>query len=164
MTNNDVNSLDVLQSLIEFARPTTILTIGPESSSAAMAANRASVPELSHHHLSSGQTAFDQVSSLRADLAVVTDTLEQLDHSQGVLLLGTLRNIGIGQIAVTVSDDSGWNFADFIGLGFKRHAKFIDAGHSVTLYTYNLASYNHKRDWNNPKNWANPEMWGKAWW
>lgn len=98
------------------------------------------------------------------ELALVTDTLEHLSRPQGQILLGQLRNYGASQIAVLVSDKSDWTLTDFIGLGFRRQARLSEADTSLTLYTYNLASYNHKRDWNNPRFWANPEMWGKARW
>ena len=99
-----------------------------------------------------------------ADLALVTETLEHLPHDEGALLLGQLRNYGTHQIAVLVGEAPDWAFTDFIGLGFGRHAELENDNGALTLYTYNLDTYNHKRAWNNPENWANPEMWGKAWW
>ncbi|MBU2954960.1 DUF6231 family protein [Marinobacter sp. F3R08] len=99
-----------------------------------------------------------------ADLALITDTLEHLPHGEGALLLGQLRNYGTHQIAVLVGETPDWAFTDFIGLGFRRHAELENDNGVLTLYTYNLDTYNHKRAWNNPEKWANPEMWGKAWW
>lgn len=98
------------------------------------------------------------------DLALLSDTLEQLPAEQGALLLGQLRNYGSHQIAVLVHDNAGWQLTDFTGLGFRRHTRLRTASGPATLYSYNLDSYNHKRSWNNPDHWANPEMWGKAWW
>lgn len=98
------------------------------------------------------------------DLALVTDCLEHLSHSQGQTLLGQLRNYGTRQIAVLVRDTDNWSLTDFIGMGFRRQARLEDDEGHLTLYTYNIDNYNHKRDWNNPRFWANPEMWGKAWW
>lgn len=123
------------------------------------------------HHGESAMTTLDSNSPNEAfplsqtqDLALVTDTLEHLGHDQGEVLLGQLRNYGTHQIAVVVSDSPEWAFTDFIGLGFRRQAELDGENNSLTLYTYNIDSYNHKRAWNNPDNWANPEMWGKAWW
>lgn len=98
------------------------------------------------------------------DLALITDTLEELEHAEGEILLGQLRNYGTHQIAVVVASDKGWDFRDFIALGFRRQANLDDQGVARTLFTYNIDNYNHKRAWNNPKNWANPEMWDKARW
>ena len=98
------------------------------------------------------------------DLAIITETLEHLPYGEGALLLGQLRNYGTHQIAVLVPQTPDWGFTDFIALGFQRHADIESENGALTLYTYNLDTYNHKRAWNNPDNWANPEMWGKAWW
>lgn len=98
------------------------------------------------------------------DLALISNTLEHLPHGEGVLFLGQLRNYGTHQIAVLVGEAPDWAFTDFIGLGFRRHTELAGISGNLTLYTYNLDTYNHKRAWNNPDNWANPEMWGKAWW
>lgn len=98
------------------------------------------------------------------DLAIITNTLEHLSYEEGALLLGQLRNYGTHQIAVLVSQTPNWGFTDFIALGFQRHANIESENGALTLFTYNLDTYNHKRAWNNPENWANPEMWGKAWW
>lgn len=107
-------------------------------------------------------TAFPLSETL--DLALVTHTLEEIPHAEGEMLLGQLRNYGTHQIAVVVDPEQGWDFRDFIGLGFRRQAELDDGGRALTLYTYNIDNYNHKRAWNNSKNWANPEMWGKARW
>jgi len=112
------------------------------------------------HNAPNTSLALDRV----ADLALITDTLEHLPHDEGALLLGRLRNYGTHQIAVLVAKAPEWTFTDFIGLGFRRHAELESDQGTLTLYTYNLDTYNHKRAWNNPDNWANPEMWGKAWW
>ncbi|MDX1589041.1 MAG: DUF6231 family protein [Oleiphilaceae bacterium] len=97
------------------------------------------------------------------DLALVADTLEHLSGADGRLLLGQLRNMGAQRMAVLDPVDSPWRFRDFIGLGFVRQQCYDQQG-GLTLYTYDIASYNHKRTWNNPQNWANPEMWDKARW
>lgn len=97
------------------------------------------------------------------DLALVTDTLECTDKAQARNLLGQLRNYGTRQIAVLVTEDTPWTLGDFIGLGFRRQAQ-LDTEPALSLYTYNIDTYNHKRRWNNPRFWANPERWGKDWW
>jgi len=123
------------------------------------------------HHESSFVTTLDACATNTSfplpetqDLALITHTLEELAHGEGEILLGQLRNYGTHQIAVVVDPEQGWDFKDFIGLGFRRQAELNDNGYNRTLYTYNIDNYNHKRAWNNPKNWANPEMWDKARW
>ncbi|MBC7185243.1 MAG: hypothetical protein H5U30_16930, partial [Marinobacter sp.] len=88
----------------------------------------------------------DPNASLRldrvADLALITGTLEHLPHDEGALLLGQLRNYGTHQIAVLVGETPDWAFTDFIGLGFRRHAELENDNGALTLYTYNLDTYN----------------------
>lgn len=102
-------------------------------------------------------------SSHTHDLALIEGALEQLSREEGTLLLGQLRNFGTHRIAVIMTDASDWQLSDFLGLGFQRQA-YLEGTPARTLYTYNIDSYNRRRDWNNPRYWANPEMWDKARW
>ncbi len=97
------------------------------------------------------------------ELALISDTLEHLSHEQGKLILGQLRNMGATRIAVLMTDEGPWQFADFIGMGFTRLYHYSSPVNAV-LYAYDIATYNHRREWNNPDYWANPEMWDKARW
>ncbi|MFO7993095.1 MAG: DUF6231 family protein [Marinobacter sp.] len=152
-----------LARIIDTCQPATLVVCGNVASEVGS--------HWCQHHSESAMTKLDANSPNEAfplprtqDLALVTDTLEHLSHEQGEVLLGQLRNYGTHQIAVVVADSPGWAFTDFIGLGFRRQAELGEEDIPLTLYTYNIDSYNHKRAWNNPDNWANPEMWDKAWW
>lgn len=154
---------EVLAQIVGDCRPKALLCCGHSAES---------VARLWHgSHPDTQLVTLDKASpndgfplTLTPDLALVSDTLEQLSSKQGALLLGQLRNYGSRQIAVLVCDNAGWQLTDFTSLGFRRHARLTTANGPCTLYSYNLDSYNHKRSWNNPDHWANPEMWGKAWW
>jgi hypothetical protein len=100
------------------------------------------------------------------EFAIVADYLEHLQKSTGLQTLARLRNLHSQRIWVLVNAAGHWNFADFIGLGFRRHAQFqSDAEEpAMVCYGYDLASYNRVRSWNNPRFWANPENWNKYWW
>ena len=152
-----------LARIIDTCQPTTLVVCGKIAGQVG--------DHWCHHHSDSAITTLDPEAPNDAfplpktqDLALVTGTLEHLNHEQGEILLGQLRNYGTHQIAVVVADSPEWAFTDFIALGFRRQAEVEGENESLTLYTYNIDSYNHKRTWNNPDNWANPEMWGKAWW
>lgn len=98
------------------------------------------------------------------DLSLLSDCLETLSWSESELLLGQLRNFVSGQIAVYLCGPATLQFTDFLALGFKRwesDGMLVDDGH---IYTYDIATYNHKRQWNSPENWANPENWDKYRW
>ncbi|MFE8069562.1 DUF6231 family protein [Marinobacteraceae bacterium S3BR75-40.1] len=153
---------DELLGLIANCQPGSLLTCGSTASRVAS--------QWAEHHPDCQVTALKAAEPNRAfplprqhDLALVTDTLENLPHDEGELLLGQLRNFGARQIAVLVAHSESWRFQDFLGLGFKRQ-KTLTAEPPCDLYTYDIRTYNHKRTWNNPKYWANPEMWDKARW
>lgn len=101
--------------------------------------------------------------SSQYQLALISGTLEQLSYADGELFLGQLRNFGSARIAVLVADAAiTWDFNALISLGFKRFRH--DETAMSTLYTYDIETYNPKREWNNPEHWANPENWGKYRW
>lgn len=157
------NEQRALVGLIEQVNPRTLITIGLSVNRAGGTWQKAGKDDVCHLPLTLDQlsdpASFDQT----VDLALISDTLEQIPREAGEQLLGTLRNLGVRQIAVLVSDSAPWTFRDFIALGFRRQPSSRTEAEK-TLYTYNLDTYNHKRTWNNPDYWANPEMWGKAWW
>lgn len=72
-------------------------------------------------------------------------------------VLARLRNQYSQEIAVTFDEPPAE--ADLFGLGFKRLAPV-----PLNFFGYDIAHYNHTRDWNNPKYWANPERWGTDFW
>lgn len=162
-SRNTGSARETLARIIDASSPATLLSCG------SLATEMSRIWQ-KHQHGVDVRTldTDDPNASLRldptADLALITDTLEHLPSDEGALLLGQLRNYGTHQIAVLVGSTPGWAFTDFIGLGFRRHAELGSDTSALTLYTYNLDTYNHKRAWNNPENWANPEMWDKAWW
>ena len=157
-----MNARALFTSVIEDCQPTSLLVAG-EAARQAADDWQSTHPDASVEPLDATSGELTGVSAQPHDLAIVTDTLEDLPLGTGRILLGQLRNLGNHQIAVLVSHGSDWSFNDFIGLGFVRQGS-TDGDDGHTLYTYNIDTYNRKRDWNNPKNWANPEMWGKAWW
>jgi len=97
----------------------------------------------------------------RFDFAIVADYLEHLPKAEGLQRLARLRNLHSPRIWVLVDQGSTWEFADFISLGFCRCGSVAS---DASCYGYDLATYNHRRDWNNPRFWANPENWNKYRW
>lgn len=105
----------------------------------------------------------------RFDLVIVADQLEYMDRHLGAELLGLLRNLHTDSLAVLYQPQLAplalrWHRNDFLGMGLRRDAEFSEDGRSMTLYTYELDTYNFRRSWNNPQYWANPENWGRYWW
>lgn len=113
---------------------------------------------------------FDDLARLgRFDLVIVADQLEYMTRDNGTELLGLLRNLHTNALVVLYQpqrapDTLRWPRNDFLGMGLRREADFEDGERSMTLYSYELDTYNFRRAWNNPQYWANPENWGRYWW
>jgi hypothetical protein len=99
-----------------------------------------------------------------SELAVVTDLTETLPKTEAMAWLGLLKNKFAQHIVLVVdkqkSFEQNWQFADFLGLGFKLH--YQDKHHQVFFYA--IESYQIKKDWLNARFWANPENFDKYRW
>ena len=105
----------------------------------------------------------------RFDLVVVAEQLEYMNHHAGEELLGRLRNLHTDRMLVLYQptlapENLRWHTNDFLGMGLRRDSHFVADNREMTLYSYELSTYNFPRQWNNPRFWANPENWGKYWW
>lgn len=105
----------------------------------------------------------------RVDLAVVADQLEYMSHAEGESLLGLLRNLHTDSLVVVYQQTLAperlrWPANGFFALGCRHEGTFTQDDRSLDMFSYDLDSYNFKRQWNNPRFWANPENWGKYWW
>lgn len=100
----------------------------------------------------------------RYDLALIIGFMEQLDKAEGMQLIGRLRNVHTEHLFVLVGPDARWRATDWYALALRRLDRFEDGDHLLSLYGYDLESYNRVRSWNNPKYWAHPENWGRYWW
>lgn len=98
------------------------------------------------------------------DAALVLGLIERLDKAGGEQLLGRLRNVHTEHLYALTGDDPRWPFTEWLAYALQRADSFDTEDERLTLYAYDLASYNHVRSWNNPRYWANPENWGKYWW
>ncbi len=106
------------------------------------------------------------------DCALVADFLEHLPKVQGLAILGRLRNLHAGRLLVFIDHNAAvepWSLDDFLGLGFRLEATLADntpanSARTLAFYSYDIANYNHEREWNNPRFWANPQIWGKYFW
>lgn len=154
----------LLDALEQFA-PGSVLAIsaGPIP---ALSAYRESHPDCQVMHCPPA-SALAQLEDLeRFDVALVADALEQLDTDTAEQLLGRLRNLHSAHLLVVVTDAAALSRNQLFGLGLVQTARFEHRAddRALNLYSYDIASYNHVREWNNPRFWANPEMWGKYWW
>lgn len=109
-----------------------------------------------YHHCA--PTECGQVSG-RFDLALVHDVelYAQIELRSAVGLLKNLLSERIWLlVAPTYCEKTHW-----IALGFKGDPLASGSVLPLASFSYNLETYNHKRDWNNSRFWANPEHWNK---
>ena len=96
--------------------------------------------------------------SHQSDLYIVLE-----DANLNVSDIGTIKNLLSQKIIVFQSKNkNNINTKDLIKLGLQK--EFESKKDELHFYTYNLKTYNNKRDWNNPKGWANPENFNKFRW
>ncbi|HEC59982.1 MAG TPA: hypothetical protein ENI24_10490 [Methylophaga sp.] len=98
------------------------------------------------------------------DLAIISEITETLPKTQAMQWLGLMRNAHAQHIIViseiTGAMQQGWQLADYLALGMKRMA-IVENYH---LYSYNIETYQLKRDWLNSRFWANPDNFDKYRW
>ena len=89
------------------------------------------------------------------DLCIIFDDMP-ISKTQ----IGLIKNILAQKMLIlkTKKDDS--DHQKFLELGFTHEDKITQA----RVYSYNLKTYNNKRDWNNSEGWANPENFEKFRW
>ncbi len=151
-----------LQTLLEVARPTSILVIDPDPHG------------LPAQHLSSGcrmtrleGDLLEQLPTIgRFDLGVVAHTLEHLDRKTAGILLAGLRDIHTRRFVVLAPIgktweglQSYWETVDFLGYGMTLMARYRVDGKPLHLYHYAIQSYKVTPEWFNSKHWAHPERW-----
>lgn len=154
--------LEVLQARLAAARPRSLLYLSTRP-----AIDFAGDGDLAVTVRADVACVQDLADEGRHDCVLVADLLEHLPRAQGIALLGRLRNLHAGRLLVFIDHDAcaePWSLDDFIGLGFRREEALTYAARTLTLYGYDIATYNHEREWNNPRFWANPQMWGKYFW
>ena len=78
--------------------------------------------------------------------------------------LGHLKNLIADRIFLCLPITHQWPLTDLFALGFFKGPDVAWDNNTFLTYTYNLATYNHKREWNSPRFWANPQNWNKYRW
>lgn len=106
-----------------------------------------------------------ELAGRRFDLALVVDCLEHLSLREGQELLGGVRNLNSGRLAVLADlQASPWKETDFYALALQKMATFARDEQTLGLFTYDVRQYKQAPDWLNARFWANPQHFGKYWW
>ena len=92
------------------------------------------------------------------DLFIVLDDVKITEAN-----IGTIKNLISQKIVIfTGFENDGKTDKTMIKLGLQTELR--DKTNELKCFSYNLKTYNNKRDWNNPKGWANPENFDKFRW
>ena len=167
--------LQALEARLAASRPRSLLYLSARPAAAFAGHNARDGDVMTVTVRNDVRSVTDLADETRYDCALVADFLEHLPKDDGVAVLGRLRNLHAPQLIVFidhVSSVAAWTLDDFIALGFRHdqdlrgnvNANPGSTERTLALYSYDIATYNHERDWNNPRHWANPEMWGKYFW
>ena len=102
--------------------------------------------------------SIENITSESFDLFIVLDDVKVTEAN-----IGTIKNL-ISQKIVIFTDfkNDGKTDKTMIKLGLQTELR--DKTNELKCFSYNLKTYNNKRDWNNPKGWANPENFDKFRW
>ena len=100
----------------------------------------------------------ENIPSESFDLFIVLDDVKITEAN-----IGTIKNLISQKIVIfTDFEDDGKRDKTMIKLGLQTELR--DKTNKLKCFSYNLKTYNNKRDWNNPKGWANPENFDKFRW
>ena len=92
-----------------------------------------------------------------SDLFIVLEDIE-LKESE----IGIIKNLLSQKIVIFSIPRDGVKESNMIKLGFQ--VELEDSKNKILCFSYNLKTYNNKREWNNSKGWANPENFDKFRW
>ncbi|MBD1554212.1 DUF6231 family protein [Pseudomonas typographi] len=152
-----------LAALLDRYAPQTLLVVSTQRFPALDAFTQAH-PECDVAHSAPGPLPAT-LAGRRFDLALVLDCLEHLPKRDALQLLGGIRNLNSGRLAVLVDlQAAGWANTDFYALALQAAERFTRDSQELALYTYDVKDYKQVPDWLNAKFWANPENFGKYWW
>ena len=102
--------------------------------------------------------SIENITSESFDLFIVLDDVKVTEAN-----IGTIKNLISQKIVIfTDFENDGKTDKTMIKLGLQTELR--DKTNKLKCFSYNLKTYNNKRDWNNPKGWANPENFDKFRW
>ena len=112
----------------------------------------------------------------RFDFCLIAGQLENMDRLSGQTLVGNIRNRYCDHICLWLDRKlagKAWTDTDLYAMGFTDQHLLLEPSPQcrvttntglLSLYTYSISDYNHKRQWNNPGHWANPQNFNKYRW
>ena len=150
----------LLAPFIHQFKPKSILTAGGTAAACLKTDNDT---RLQHLVTPFSQQQLKQIAPI--DLAIISHLTESMDKAEAQQWLGMIKNRYSPHVILishsTLAQQNGWEFTDYLAMGFK-HIAGTDDG--LQVFSYAIENYQPKRDWLNSRFWANPEMYDKYRW
>lgn len=150
----------LLAPFVSQFKPKSILTAGETAAACLQTYNDTRLQHL--------KTPFSQqqlIDIAPIDLALISHLTESLDKAAAQQWLGMIKNRYAPHVILISHPDlaqlKGWQFTDYLAMGFKHIAGSDDG---LQVFSYAIENYQPKRDWLNSRFWANPEMYNKYRW
>jgi Family of unknown function (DUF6231) len=157
---DSVALFSLLAPFVSQFNPRSILTAGD---TAAMCLQISNDTKLQHLKTPFSQ---EQLRDLQpSDLAVISHLVETMDKTAAQQWLGMIKNRLAPHVILMshagIANNKGWQFTDYLAMGF-RHMAGTDDG--LQVFTYAIENYQPRHDWLNSRYWANPELYDKYRW
>lgn len=161
---------EILYELLQAADPVRLLCITGETVPS-------SIQQFGAHHTDTSITMLrvpadlDQLEQLgRFDYAVLSHALELLEPAEGAALIARVRDLHCHRFALACRHvdahhrEGEWSEPELLALSLTLHRRVREDGTWHSVYTYDVDTYNPKREWNNAEDWARPENFRRYRW
>lgn len=153
---------EILYELLEATAPKTLLCVTANPS-------LSSVDQYLTHHDDCDLTTMPPTGAPRRlaqkgrfDYAVLSGALEEMEHEDGAALIARLRDFHCHRFALACTHadahhaEGAWPEAEMLAMALSLHRRVDEDGVWHSVYTYDIDTFNRRREWNDPTNWANP--------
>lgn len=161
---------EILYELLEATAPRTLLCVTASPS-------LSSVDQYLAHHDDCDVTTMPPIEASahlaeqgRYDYAVLSGALEAMEHDDGAALIARLRDFHCHRFALACTHadahhtEGAWPEAELLAMSLSLHRRVAEDGVWYSVYTYDIDTFNRRREWNDPTNWANPENFRRYRW
>ena len=101
---------------------------------------------------------------------MLSGALEALSPDNGAALIARLRDLHSHRFAVACLHadahhrEGAWSEGDLLAMALSLHRRIAADEVWYSVYTYDIDTFNRKREWNDPTDWANPENFRRYRW
>jgi hypothetical protein len=161
---------EILYELLEATAPKTLLCVSAEGVVS-------SVDQYVAHNADCALTTMAPAEATdllaeqgRFDYAVLSGALEDVPHDDGAALIARLRDLHCHRFALACRHadahhrEGAWSEAELLAMALSLHRRIREDGVWFSVYTYDIDTFNRRREWNNPEHWANPDNFRRYRW